>query len=110
MPTKAKRGGDGNSSTAVARKSGAATGRGTVDKLVRVWTPEGEEAWVLIHVEEQSQHDPAFAERMYVYNHRLRDAHGRMPVSLAILGDESRSWRPDAYREGRWGCNVLLLC
>ena len=36
----------------------AATGRGTVDKLVKVWTPAGQEAWVLIHIEVQSQHDP----------------------------------------------------
>jgi hypothetical protein len=77
-----------------------------VDKLVKVWTPAGQEAWVLVHVEVPSQHDAAFAERMYTYNHRLRDKYGRMPVSLAVLGDESRSWCPDAHREGRWGCEV----
>jgi hypothetical protein len=84
----------------------AATGRGKVDKLVKVWTPAGQEAWVLVHIEVQSQHDTAFAERMYVYNHRLRDKYGRMPVSLAVLGDESHSWRPDTYREGQWNCEV----
>ncbi len=84
----------------------AATGRGTVDKLVKVWTPAGQESWVLVHVEVQSQHDSAFSERMYTYNHRLRDKYGRMPVSLALLGDESNSWRPDTYREGQWGCEV----
>src|SRR5579883_106923 len=84
----------------------AATGRGTVDKLVKVWTPAGQEAWVLIHIEVQSQHDASFAERMYVYNHRLRDKYGRMPVSLAVLGDESNSWRPDTHHEGQWGCEV----
>ncbi|QJW98209.1 RpnC/YadD family protein [Frigoriglobus tundricola] len=84
----------------------AATGRGTVDKLVKVWTAAGHETWVLVHIEVQSQHDPAFAERMYTYNHRLRDRYGRMPVSLAVLGDESRSWRPDTHREGQWGCEV----
>jgi hypothetical protein len=84
----------------------SAAGRGTVDKLVRVWTPEGDEAWVLVHVEVQTQHDSAFAERMYGYNHRLLDKYGRMPVSLAVLGDESRSWRPDVFSAGRWGCEV----
>ena len=43
---------------------------------------------------------------MYVYNHRLRDKYGRMPVSLAVLGDKSLSWRPDTHREGLWGCEV----
>ena len=84
----------------------AATGRGTVDKLAKVWRPSGQEAWVLIHVEVQSQQDANFAERMYVYNHRLRDKYGRMPVSLAVLGDESASWRPDVHHEGLWNCTV----
>ena len=42
----------------------AEVGRGTVDKLVKVWTQEGVEAWVLVHVEVQSQHDTEFAKRM----------------------------------------------
>jgi len=85
---------------------GAVSGRGTVDKLVQVWTSAGEEAWVLIHVEVQSQQDASFAERMFGYNYRLRDKYGRMPVSLAILGDESRSWRPSRFESGRWDCEV----
>jgi hypothetical protein len=73
---------------------------------VKVWTPAGEEEWVLVHVEVQSQHDAGFAARMYRYNHRLLDKHGRMPVSLAVLGDESPTWRPNTHSEGRWGCEV----
>ncbi len=84
----------------------AEVGRGTVDKLMKVWTHGGQEAWVLVHVEVQSQRDADFARRMYVYNHRLEDKHGRMPVSLAVLGDETRSWRPAAHQAGRWGCEV----
>jgi hypothetical protein len=84
----------------------AEAGRGTVDKLVKVWTRDGEEAWVLVHVEVQSQRDADFARRMYAYNHRLEDKYGRMPASLAVLGDEVRSWRPGPHRGGRWGCEV----
>jgi hypothetical protein len=84
----------------------AQTGRGTVDKLARVWTLTGAEARVFIHVEVQSNYDAGFAERMYVYNYRLRDKHDRMPVSVAVLGDESATWRPDNYQAGRWGCEV----
>lgn len=84
----------------------AAAGRGTVDKLVKVWTPAGAEAWVFVHVEVQSQHDADFARRMYAYNHRLEDRYGQMPVSLAVLGDDGPGWRPDSYRDGRWGCEV----
>jgi hypothetical protein len=84
----------------------SAAGRGTVDKLVKVWTPDGVEAWVFVHVEVQSQRDPDFARRMYAYNHRLEDKHGRMPVSLAVLGDAGPGWRPAGYEAGRWGCEV----
>ncbi len=84
----------------------SAAGRGTVDKLVKVWTPDGAEAWVFVHVEVQSQRDADFARRMYAYNHRLEDKHGRMPVSLAVLGDAGPGWRPSEYESGRWGCEV----
>jgi len=84
----------------------AEAGRGTVDKLVKVWTLEGEEAWVLIHVEVQSQPDAAFAERMFTYHVRIRERYGRMPVSIAVLGDDRPSWRPREFHSGRWGCEV----
>ncbi len=84
----------------------SAAGRGTVDKLAKVWMRDGQEQWLLIHVEVQSQEQSAFAERMYTYNHRLCDKYGTMPVSLAILGDDRPNWRPSAFVAGRWGCEV----
>ncbi|HEY3788557.1 MAG TPA: hypothetical protein VGL71_06860, partial [Urbifossiella sp.] len=84
----------------------AERGRGAVDKLVKVWTREGIETWVLIHIEVQNQRIAGFPLRMYIYNHRIEDRYGRMPVSLAILGDDSPSWRPGRYEAGRWGCEV----
>ena len=44
-----------------------------VDKLVRVWRTTGQEEWILVHVEVQSQPEAGFAERMFVYHYRLRD-------------------------------------
>ncbi len=84
----------------------AEVGRGTVDILVSVWLIDGTEEWMLIHVEVQSQYDAKFPERMYIYNHRLSDRYGRMPVSLAILGDENNEWRPDSYQNGKMGCDI----
>jgi hypothetical protein len=43
---------------------------------------------------------------MYTYNHRLEGRYGQMPVSLAVLGDDSPSWRPSFFRAGRWQCEV----
>ncbi len=86
----------------------AMVGRGTVDLLVKVWLKDGTDCWLLIHVEVQSQQDSNFARRMYEYNHRLHDRYGRMPVSLAILGDDSKSWHPSQYHDGVLGCSVTF--
>src|SRR5439155_8623481 len=51
----------------------AAVGKRLADKLFQVWLKDGQEAWVLVHIEVQSQHEEEFVERMYVYNYRLYD-------------------------------------
>lgn len=43
---------------------GARTGRGYVDKLVKVWRIDGAEEWLLIHLEVQSQVEEGFAKRL----------------------------------------------
>ena len=86
----------------------AETGRRLVDKLVKVWRTGGNEAWVLVHVEVQSQVDTDFAKRMYVYNYRLFDRYDRWVVSLAVLGDEQVEWRPEGYGYTLWGCQAGL--
>ncbi|MDV2998172.1 MAG: hypothetical protein N4J56_007877 [Chroococcidiopsis sp. SAG 2025] len=45
-------------------------------------------------------------ERMYVYNYRIYDRYKRTVVSLAVLGDERRSWRPNEFGIELWGCQV----
>jgi hypothetical protein len=84
----------------------AELGRRLADKLVRVWRLSGEETWVLIHIEVQSSEQAEFSFRMYVYNYRLSDKYNVPIVSLAILGDERSSWRPQQYQRQLWGCSV----
>jgi hypothetical protein len=86
----------------------AELGRRLVDKLVKVWRNTGEEAWVLVHVEVQTQEEADFARRMYVYNYRLFDRYNRWVVSLAVLGDDRPGWRPDHFGYSLWGCTVGL--
>jgi hypothetical protein len=63
-----------------------------------------DDIWVLIHIEVQSQSQPSFAERMFVYYYRLRDRFNRPVVSFAILSDDSAQWRPNSFTEALWGC------
>ena len=83
-------------------------GKQRVDSLVQVTRHDGTPAWVVIHIEVQSQHDAGFAERMYRYHARLYDR-DRMPVvSLAVLGDEEPTWCPDHFGYALWGCELAL--
>lgn len=84
----------------------AEIGKRFVDKLVKVWQQDGAEAWVLVHVEIQSQYDADFARRMYTYSYRIFDRYNRDVVSLAVLGDDEPNWRPRSYHSERWGYRV----
>lgn len=82
----------------------AALGRRYADKLVKVWACDGQETWVLIHVEVQGEAEQGFAERMYVYHYRLFDRYRVDVVSLGVLADATPGFRPSGYRRSRWGC------
>ena len=84
----------------------AELGRRYADKLVKVFTQEGRETWVLIHVEVQGTAESDFAERMFVYYYRLFDRYHVDVISVAVLTDDSPSFHPDHYRRERGGCVV----
>jgi len=84
----------------------AELGRRFADKLVKVYTRDGTETWVLVHVEVQGETEAGFTERMYVYNYRLFDRYRTDIVSLAVLADDTASYRPSDYHRARWGCTV----
>ncbi len=86
----------------------AESGKRLADKLMKVWRLDGEELYVVIHIEIQGQHDTEFPLRMYVYNYRLFDRHQRPIVSLAVLCDDSDRWRANQYSYELWGCKVSL--
>ena len=84
----------------------AELGRRMADKLVKVWRKNGTEIWVLIHVEVQSQDEADFAERMFVYHYRIFDKYRCPVVSLAVLGDEGRNWKPEQFGYQLWETSI----
>ena len=84
----------------------AAIGRRSVDKLVKLWRNDGQEAWVLLNLEVQSQYDASFPERMLVYRSRIYDRYRRPIASFAVLGDERPSWRPNSFNQALWGSQI----
>ncbi|MFZ1629694.1 MAG: cytosolic protein, partial [Anaerolineae bacterium] len=65
----------------------AALGRRIVDKLVKVQLKDGQEQWVLVHVEVQTQPAFGFPERMFVYHYRIRDRFGARCATFGVLAD-----------------------
>ncbi|PNK03395.1 hypothetical protein [Cylindrospermopsis raciborskii] len=76
--------------------------------MYKVWLVSGEEIWVLIHIEIQSQYEEEFQKRMYIYNYRAFDLYQKPVISLAILGDEKADWKPESYNYSLGGCEVSL--
>ena len=76
------------------------------DKLVSVWSTQGEEINVMVHIEIQATRDSDFPERMYVYNYRIYDKYRKPVTSLAILADKETKWHPRKFTRMQWGCSV----
>ncbi|MGM3307847.1 DUF4351 domain-containing protein [Anabaena sp. WFMT] len=75
----------------------AEQGRRYADKLVKAWQHQGEEIWLLIHLEIQGKPEEIFPQRMFSYNLRIFDRFGKPAISLAILCDSDPKWRPNQY-------------
>lgn len=84
----------------------AELGKRLADKLVKIYRIGGEESWILIHLEIQSQSESDFSERMFIYNYRIYDRYKRSVASLAVLGDEQVNWRPNQFGYELFGTKV----
>jgi hypothetical protein len=81
----------------------AETGKRIVDKLVKVYLQNGQENWLLLHIEIQNQKEEDFSERVYIYSTRLFDKFRRAVASFAVLGDTDRHWRPQSFHQAALG-------
>lgn len=86
----------------------ATTEKRYADKLFQAWLLDNQEIWILIHIEVQSQYDREFSQRMFIYNYRAFDLYHKPVISLAILGDETSSWRPHSYQYGLGNSQMRL--
>ena len=72
-------------------------GKRFADKLIKVFTKEGNEKILLIHIEVQSSKDQDLAERLFVYNYRIFDKYKKPVVTALVLSDPDPNYRPKAY-------------
>ena len=77
-----------------------------VDKLLKVYSKQGKEEWVLVHVEVQGSYDKTFAKRMFTYYYRILDKYDKEITALAILTDKNKSFRPTQYESQFMGTKI----
>lgn len=81
--------------------------RQTADVVAKVYFRDGTPRLVLIHIEIQSQPDPRFPLRMYVYHYHIFDQFAYPDVvSLAILADDDPNWRPNSFAYANVGSSL----
>ena len=56
-----------------------------VDKLIKVYRKDGQERWMLIHLEVQGDSGKDFARRMFTYYYRILDRFNQPVTAIAIL-------------------------
>lgn len=78
------------------------------DKFFQVKLLNGDRTRIIIHAEVQSQYESDFPERIFIYNYRAYERYRKPVISLAILGDDRPSWRPDSYGYGLDGFSVEI--
>jgi hypothetical protein len=54
----------------------------------------------------QGEKEDEFEERMFRYNYRLGDRYNCPVVSLAIIADLNKEWRPTSLHTSLWGCST----
>lgn len=77
-----------------------------VDKLVKVFTKNGTEEWILVHIEVQGSKDEHFSERMFSYFYRILDKYKKPITAFAILTDNNKNFHPTHYERSFLGTKL----
>lgn len=78
-----------------------------VDKLVKVHCKNGDNEWILVHIEVQGYHDRDFAQRMFTYYSRILDRYGKPITAFAIFTESNAAFKPCEYYREFMGTSVL---
>jgi len=78
-----------------------------VDKLAKVFTRDGKEEWILIHVEVQNRYHEDFGRRMLTYYYRILDKYNKPIAAYAILTEGNGTARPDTFKLEYLGTSLI---
>jgi len=77
-----------------------------VDKLVKVYLNDGQEKWILVHIEVQGYRDPHFEERMFTYYYRIKDKYQHDITAWAIFTDNLANYHPTEFNSEFLGTSL----
>lgn len=77
-----------------------------VDKLAKVSLINGNDQWILIHIEVQGYADNEFPERMFRYFYRIFDRYNEKIVSLALITGTDKSLSKGRFEFKAYGSGV----
>jgi predicted transposase/invertase (TIGR01784 family) len=77
-----------------------------VDKLVKVYLNDGQEKWILVHVEVQGYRDSHFEERMFTYYYRIKDRYQHDITAWAIFTDNNMKYHPTEFKSAFLGTSL----
>lgn len=77
-----------------------------VDKLVKVYTNQKEEQWMLIHIEVQGSTDKEFSQRTFTYFYRIFDKYQQPITAFALLTDKNKRFQPHKFERKALGTSI----
>ncbi|WP_276088235.1 hypothetical protein [Pedobacter sp. JY14-1] len=77
-----------------------------IDQLVKIYTRDGKEEWILLHLEIQDRYSSDFSERMFRYFIRIYDKYQRPISAYAILTEASSIVRSNIFSLSCLGTKV----
>lgn len=84
-----------------------ATSTRVVDKLIKVYRRDGQERWMLIHVEVQGDSGKDFARRMFTYYYRILDRFNQPVTAIAIFTGRNRANMQSKFEDHCLGTHIL---
>ncbi|WP_394234176.1 Rpn family recombination-promoting nuclease/putative transposase [Niallia oryzisoli] len=76
------------------------------DKLVKLKLKNGEEQWVLVHVEVQGDYKKDFPKRMFQYFYRVMDLYDQYIYALVIFTSHNTSPKMNAFHYNFFGTTI----
>ncbi len=78
-----------------------------VDKLVKVHCKNGNNEWILVHIEIQGYNDAYFGRRMFTYYSRILDKYDKPITAFAIFTESNAAFKPCEYHREFMGTSLL---